>query len=199
LNYGKIENSVAVRADMSAQPASRWYSGAGIYRHVRLVMTEPVHIAEDGVFVTTPKVSAAEATVKIETSVTNETDSLHNVTVQTMLLAPDGKFVKMIVSDISIPNSVAKTLQQQIILPNPRLWNLDQPALYHVATKILAEGKSSDDLTTAFGIRDAHFEAEARHDPARSESSKRHHLQRRQRDPRHTPSRKSQAHFEKSR
>src|ERR1035437_11022271 len=72
LNFGGQENILAVRADTSEQPASRWYSGAGIYRHVRLVVTDPVHIAENGVFVTTPKVSAAEATVQIETSVTNE-------------------------------------------------------------------------------------------------------------------------------
>ena len=57
LNFGG-DNVIAVRADTSAQPASRWYAGAGIYRHVRLVVTEPVHIAENGVFVSTPKVSA---------------------------------------------------------------------------------------------------------------------------------------------
>ena len=56
--WRRHDNVLAVRADTSAQPASRWYAGAGIYRHVRLVVTDPVHLAQDGVFVSTPKVSA---------------------------------------------------------------------------------------------------------------------------------------------
>src|SRR5947209_735481 len=82
LNFGG-DNVIAVRADTSAQPASRWYSGAGIYRHVRLVATDPVHIVENGVFISTPQISMSgctgysasetvQATVKIETLVTNE-------------------------------------------------------------------------------------------------------------------------------
>src|SRR5438128_172688 len=43
LNFGGKQNVLAVRADNSGQPASRWYAGAGIYRHVRLVATNPAH------------------------------------------------------------------------------------------------------------------------------------------------------------
>ena len=56
LNFGG-DNVLAVRCDTSAQPASRWYAGAGIYRHVRLVVTDPIHIIENGVFAFAPKVS----------------------------------------------------------------------------------------------------------------------------------------------
>ena len=160
LNSGG-DNVIAVRCDTSAQPASRWYAGAGIYRHVRLVLTEPVHIAANGVFVTTPKVSTAEATVQIEASVTNEMDSPREITVQTVLLGPDGKFVKIVASATSVAKKAHQTLQQQIVLPNPQLWSLDEPALYHAVTTILARGKILDDTTTAFGIRDAHFEADS--------------------------------------
>src|ERR1019366_5142411 len=73
LNFGRgTANVLAVCADTSAQPASRWYAGAGIYRHVQLVVTDPVHFAADGVFVSTPKISTAEATVLVEMTVTNE-------------------------------------------------------------------------------------------------------------------------------
>ncbi len=158
LNLGG-ENVIAVRCDTSAQPASRWYAGAGIYRHVRLVVENPVHIVENGVFVTTPKVSATEATVKIETLVTNETDSTREITVQTVLLAPDGKFVELESTATSTSQNTAQRIQQQIVLPKPQLWNLDEPALYQVATKILAGEKTLDETATTFGIRDAHFEA----------------------------------------
>src|SRR5271170_3173854 len=75
LNLGGKENVLAVRADNSVQPASRFYAGAGIYRHVRLVETDPVHIVENGVFISTPKVSATQATVHVQCTVTNESDS----------------------------------------------------------------------------------------------------------------------------
>jgi beta-galactosidase len=158
LNFGG-ENVIAVRCDTSAQPASRWYAGAGVYRHVRLVVENPVHIVEDGMFVTTPKVSATEARVKIETLVTNETDSTREITVQTVLLAPDGKFVELKSTAVSASQNTAQKIQQQIVLSKPQLWNLDDPALYQVVTKILANGKTLDETTNTFGIRDAHFEA----------------------------------------
>ncbi len=65
-------NTIAVRVDDSQQPASRWYPGAGINRHVRLVTTSAVHIAPWGTFVTTPKVSAQSATVHVRTTITND-------------------------------------------------------------------------------------------------------------------------------
>ena len=64
-------NLLVVKADTSAQPASRWYSGAGIYRHVRLVTAHPMHVAPWGVYVTTPEVTDAAATVEIQTILTN--------------------------------------------------------------------------------------------------------------------------------
>src|SRR5206468_107335 len=62
-------NVIAVRADNSEQPASRWYAGAGIYRHVRLVATAPVHLDQWGVFVSTPKISQDEAVVHVQSRV----------------------------------------------------------------------------------------------------------------------------------
>src|SRR6266852_2267499 len=62
LKFGNEQNVLAVRADNSAQPASRWYAGAGIYRHVRLIVMNPIHIQHWGTFVTTPQVAADKAT-----------------------------------------------------------------------------------------------------------------------------------------
>jgi beta-galactosidase len=65
-------NVLAVRVDNSAQPNSRWYSGSGIYRHVRVVVTDSTHVARWGVFVTTPDVSGNAARVSLRTRVANE-------------------------------------------------------------------------------------------------------------------------------
>ena len=181
-NFGG-DNVLAVRADTSEQPASRFYAGAGIYRHVRLVATDPVHIPQWDVFLTTPQVSALQATVQIETSVTNESAAPRDITVQTTLIAPDGNTVATIETNCSIADGATVALKQQIILPDsqrrssyarnwrawwlnqqtisskPQLWNLDDPKLYHAVSKIISAGRTLDETTTTFGIRDAHFDA----------------------------------------
>ena len=138
LNFGGKENVLSVRVDDSVQPALRWYAGAGIYRHVRLVATDAVHVEQWGVFISTPKISATEATVQIKTSVTNESDSPRQITIQTALIAPDGKTVGTIESSETVANTSAAGLTQQIIFPNPQLWNLDDPNLYHAVTTVSA-------------------------------------------------------------
>ena len=154
------DNVLAVRADTSLQPASRWYSGAGIYRHVRVVVTDPVHIAGQGVFVSTPRISAGEATVQIETAITNETAAPRAITVQTSLVAPDGTTVGAMESSQTVGSGAGAKLEQQIVFSKPRLWKLDDPKLYRAVSVVRAGGKVLDEQTTAFGIRDAHFEAD---------------------------------------
>ena len=159
LHFGG-DNVIAVRTDTSAQPASRWYSGAGIYCHVWLVATDPVHLEEHGVFISTPQATAAQATIKIETSVTNETDSPQAISVQTTIVSPDRNPVAAMETDTSTTNGAATGIQQQIVIPNPQLWNLNDPKLYHAVSQVRLGGKIADEQTTTFGIRDAHFEAD---------------------------------------
>jgi beta-galactosidase len=181
LNFGG-DNVIAVRADTSAQPASRWYAGAGIYRHVRLVVTEPIHIAKNGVFVSTPKVSATEVTVRIETSVINESAAPREITVQTKLVSPAGKTVASVETAITATGTPASgparsnqnlrragsetgapndgRFIQQIIFPKPQLWKLDDPKLYSMVSEVRAGEKVLDAVTNSFGIRDAHFAAD---------------------------------------
>ena len=156
LNFGG-DNVLAVRADTSEQPASRWYAGAGIYRHVRLVVTDPVHIAENGVFVTTPEVSARQATIQIQTTLMNQSDAPRKVTVQTSLLAPDGKSVATVKSECAVEKSASADLKQKIVIATPSLWDLDHPKLYRAVSKILDGNNVIDDTTTTFGIREAKF------------------------------------------
>ncbi len=168
LNFGG-DNVLAVRADTSAQPASRWYSGAGIYRHVRLVTTESVHLPENGVFIFTPQVSETNATVKIEATVTNYFDGTRSV-----ILMPEQK-ISLEISLLDANGQIvgaAKTIPQSILLgggahfsqdisvTNPQLWSLDSPNLYRAVSKIIFGEKVLDVQTNTFGIRDAHFEAE---------------------------------------
>ena len=79
------ENVLSVKVDNSKQINCRWYSGSGIYRHVWMIVTNPVHIAKWGVNITTPQVSAEKATVQIKTLVKNETDLSQSIILKTRL------------------------------------------------------------------------------------------------------------------
>jgi beta-galactosidase len=95
LNFGKGKtNVIAVSADNTVQPASRYYTGAGIYRHVRLVARDLVHVEDWGVYITTEDATTAKATVKVQTSVVNETSKATVITVETAVIGGDGKVVK---------------------------------------------------------------------------------------------------------
>ena len=152
-------NVLAVRADNSQQPDSRWYAGAGIYRHVRLVVTDPVHLAHWATFVTTPKVSAQAATVHVQTSVQNQGTTARPVSVQLTLLGPDGKTVG---TARTAPQTVAAggtaDFAQDLTVPSPNLWNLDSPHLYHLVTRVQSNNTTLDDETVPFGIREFHFD-----------------------------------------
>jgi beta-galactosidase len=171
LNFGG-DNVLAVCADTSAQPASRWYAGAGIYRHVRLVATDAVHIIENGIFISTPQVSATQATVRVQCTVTNESDSERLIFVPVQLLDQNGNNVGSTAPAISQTLAAGKSVQfdQDIIVTNPQLWNLDKPVRYRARVAVQRGDKTSPDQivssfimtfdseTISFGIRDAHFE-----------------------------------------
>ena len=154
------DNVIAVRCDTSEQPASRWYSGAGIYRHVRLVVTQPFQIVENGVFISTPQVSAAQATVRLEVSITNASAQAMGGNVQISLTTPDGKTLPGAFSAARLEAYSGKKIIQEFAVPQPALWNLEAPKLYHADVVLGDNVKSFDGRTTAFGIRDAHFEAD---------------------------------------
>ncbi|MCW1925925.1 DUF4982 domain-containing protein [Luteolibacter arcticus] len=153
----KAKNVLVVKADTTPQPASRWYTGAGIYRHVRMVVADPVHVAPWGVFVSTPQVDTAKATVKIETKVANTSGAETKLTLRSTVLGPDGKELATASSDLVVAEGKDGTGTQQIVVPNPKLWGIDEPRLHRLVTTLTSDGKELDKVTTTFGIRSAEF------------------------------------------
>lgn len=158
IHFG-ADNVLAVRCDNSLQPSSRWYTGAGIYRHVHLVVADPVHVEHWGTFVTTPKVSAANATIKIVNRIDNQSSAEHKVLVRAILIDPKGE---QVASDESknqvISPGSASDFTQEISLARPQLWNTDGPNLYQARVEVVENGKTVDEQTTTFGIREFHFD-----------------------------------------
>ncbi len=161
LNFGPgTVNVLAVRCDTSAQPASRWYAGAGIYRHVRLVASDPVYILANGLFVSTPVVSANNALVRLEIAMTNSTSSDESANLQVSLQPPDGKPAICALVAANLPAHAGRIIVHELTIRNPQLWDLNHPKLYQAGVLLCNDEKPFDYQRVNFGIRDAHFEAD---------------------------------------
>jgi beta-galactosidase len=159
LNFS-TRNVVAVRVDNSLQPNSRWYSGSGIYRHVRVVVTEPIHVAPWGVFISTPEVSAASARVVVKTQMQNDTTETAGVTVRTILVGPPGTKSSELNGAVDLRAGQSANTTQEITLSQPELWSPESPHLYRAITQIMRNGKVLDQVETPFGVRSLAWSAE---------------------------------------
>lgn len=159
LHFGK-ENVIAVRVDNSQQINSRWYSGSGIYRHVWMMVTNPVHVAQWGTAISTPVVSAKKAAVQVKTFVKNETSSTQSIIIRTILWNKNSKSLGNGQLKVELPANSEKEITQTINISNPLLWTPETPYLYQAQIQILKEKKILDDTKTNFGIRSIRFTAE---------------------------------------
>ncbi|MGA2052568.1 MAG: glycoside hydrolase family 2 TIM barrel-domain containing protein, partial [Opitutales bacterium] len=152
-------NVLDVNVNNAIQPLSRYYTGSGIERHVRLVVTDPVHIQTWGLYVTTPAVSTQSATVHVETTVVNDSPESGSFSVAAMIRDADNKSAApTVTSDAqTIAAGESATFTQDITVANPRLWDLDQPNLYQAVAGVIANGKMLDIANATFGIRSIEF------------------------------------------
>jgi beta-galactosidase len=152
-------NVLLVRVD--ATSSDGWfYEGAGIYRHVWLVKTHPVHVKQWGTFVRA-EVRPGEATVLIRTEVDNHGKGAQSTRVISTILDPSGKAVgKAASAPASIPEWGDQTYEQEIVVNQPALWSLEERNLHKLVTEVEASGEVVDRYETPFGIRAASFDAE---------------------------------------
>jgi len=154
------DNVIAVRCDTSKQPASRWYEGAGIYRHVRLIVTGPVHVAQWATFVGTPQVTDAEATVHVETKIRNRGSARKNVGLEIRLYSPNGRLAaSAAVPEQTIAAGDTAQYARDLRIARPDRWDISHPVLYRAVVLVRADGHTVDDDAVSFGIREFHFNA----------------------------------------
>ncbi|MFC0877317.1 beta-galactosidase GalB [Saccharicrinis sp. FJH2] len=148
-------NVIAVKVDNSDQPASRWYTGSGIYRNVWLVPENDIHIAHWGTFVSTPTVTANHAKVRYQIDLINLTGSKHKVKIKSVIYNADGLKVTEQKSGSSIEEE--KQIFQEFNIDDPDLWSPENPVLYRVITEIYKGNQLYDRVETPFGIRTFKF------------------------------------------
>lgn len=160
LNYG-TENLVTVRADATLEEG--WfYEGAGIYRHVWLDKTDPLHVAPFGTAVHyTLNDTFDNAVVTVETRVDNKSALTQSYIIRNELIAPDG--MKISFPDCTESALAAKDSRVSVVTDTvffPQLWDIDSPCLYTLVTEIVKDGTVVDAVTTTTGIRDIKFDAD---------------------------------------
>jgi beta-galactosidase len=156
---GDADNMVAVRADTSEQVASRWYTGSGIYRHVRLLAVDPVHIEPWGVAITTPNISRQSAEVHVAVIVENGS-SQKAASVRGRILDANGSELAAVDSNPMTWNDGARPFELRLEVANPQLWDINDPHLYNLETSVLVDGQVVDQVTTPFGIRTSEFKSD---------------------------------------
>ena len=152
-------NVLLVRVD--ATLSDGWfYEGAGIYRHVWLVKTPPVHVKKWGTFVTA-QVRPDEATLSIRTEVVNDGHAAQKVRVNWKVLDPKGDAVGGTTAGVMpIEKGGEQTYTQEVVVKRPALWSLEERNLYKLVTELVAGGEIVDRYETPFGIRTTAFDAQ---------------------------------------
>ena len=146
----KRKNVVTVKVNNEEQPNCRWYSGSGIYRHVWMETMPALHIAENGVFVSTPDVTAERAVVKVQVTVENNSERDRNASVA----VGNGQMM------VSLKAGERKEVTTSFVVKTPHLWSPDDPYRYEVRAELKEGGTTIDRQTASYGIRTFSFDAE---------------------------------------
>jgi beta-galactosidase len=159
------ENILAVKVSNQGRN-SRWYSGSGIFRHVWLTVTPKLHLAQWGVYITTPEVSDKTATINIKSNLVNEDAVDKKVILHTVIFDATNKKVaetknEMMIAGVnSSSTGAANKVQQTFQVSAPHLWSPDAPYLYHAVSALVVNGKVIDQEKNSFGIRSIDISAE---------------------------------------
>ncbi|WP_421939399.1 glycoside hydrolase family 2 TIM barrel-domain containing protein [Pedobacter sp.] len=140
----------------------------GLYRNVSLLITNPVHFSQQeqgssGVFVTTPKVSAAEATVQTQNFIENASSGTQKLRVKSMLFNANGVIVGNQETKLSIRPGDKQTIVHSIpAIQSPILWSPESPYLYRMVSQIIDTKTKSviDQVTSPVGFRWFKFDAD---------------------------------------
>jgi len=159
LNYGG-ENTVAVRVDASIEEG--WfYEGAGIYRHVWLNITDRLHVAQYGTFITSV-IHDDKAELTVRTKIENQYAIQTSFTIDQSLINSTNLQVGSVrLENVTLKGNLQTTLFQKIKIEKPILWSLENPYLYKLITTIQVEGKIVDTYTTNVGIRTVRFDPDS--------------------------------------
>ena len=153
----KGTNTIEVKADTRTL-RSRWYPGAGLYRPVRLVVTDDVYLERDGLVVATPEVSDATARLVVKGAVVDCRGEPTQLKIRAELVDPSGAAVATEERTLTTVPWKSGCFSFDLTVDRPQLWQMTDPAqLYELKVAVAGE-RVSDELTTRVGFRSFRFE-----------------------------------------
>jgi beta-galactosidase len=151
-------NVLVVRVDASRYEG--WfYEGAGIYRHVWLTKTDPVHVIQWGTYVATTSLVGSNATITVQTTVTNQSASPTNGSLTSTILDASSNVVTAVTSNLTLTAHQGLIVTQTLAVANANLWSLQTPYLYNLVSTVSNSTAVADVYQTPFGVRTVRFDA----------------------------------------
>jgi beta-galactosidase len=151
-------NVLVVRVD--ASNSEGWfYEGAGIYRHVWLVKTDPVHVGHWGTYIATTSLVGSNATITVQTTVTNQNTLAITGSLTSTILDADGNSVTAATAALTLAAGQGLIATQTLAVANANLWSLQTPYLYNLVSTVSNQTVVADVYTTPFGVRTVRFDA----------------------------------------
>jgi beta-galactosidase len=162
LRSGNEKNVIAVKVDNSQQPNSRWYSGSGIYRDVRLVIKSKIFFDESKTFITS-NIKNSEVSIHVFSYIKNTANSLHTYQIKYKVFDKNG-IEQMPVYNYNTSkgqiNSIGAAMNFEFIFKNLKLWSTDTPYIYTLKKLLFTGEELTDEQTITFGIRSIRFDRE---------------------------------------
>ncbi|MBU2912666.1 glycoside hydrolase family 2 TIM barrel-domain containing protein [Reichenbachiella agariperforans] len=159
LNADGKDNLLVVKIDHTRYADSRWYTGAGIYRNVKLVSSHKLRVPIWGTFVQTPEVTTEQALVSMEFTLDNGLDKNTKATYTVEIVDPMGVVVATQTEKIKLAQSSQQKVKVNLTVDHPQLWGIDDPKLYQAVTTVYVKDTPVDQQKTRFGIRTIRFDA----------------------------------------
>lgn len=154
-----VPNVIAVKASSGKRQGSRWYTGGGLYRDVHIIAKNPISIARNGVYITTPEVSESSSTVAIQVEMEGISGKHDDITIAASIIAPNGEQVAK-TEGLIIKGSRLKYVEvplPSLTISNPKLWDCEHPNLYTANITVSLDGKVLDNVSQRFGVRTIEF------------------------------------------
>ncbi|TRX59970.1 glycoside hydrolase family 2 protein [Fulvivirga sp. M361] len=158
LNIDGKNNVLAVKVDRTRYIDSRWYPGSGIYRNVKLITTDKLHIPVWGTFITTPEVSEEQAVVVLDVTVQNNYSTGQDFDIRTEIYGPQKELVSSETNAFSLSKNSKNTYRQTFEVASPQRWDVADPKMYKAVTSVLSNSEVIDEYETSFGIRTIRFD-----------------------------------------
>lgn len=153
---GETENVLVVKTNNKI-PSSRWYSGSGIYRDVKLTVTDKVHVGYNGTKIIAKDLeNTKDNNVKVDVTATidNDSDTNKTITVKNTLLDAQGNAAgSTVTNEVELAAKSTKDVKQEVSVIAPELWSTEDTNLYTMKTEIVADNKVLDTYETEYGFR----------------------------------------------